>query len=221
MNFETVHQEFIQHHLDIRSGERKGRLLRGHKYGEKLLLQNVWWPLFGSFNHLHPEYEIFDWNRKSQFLDLAFLPPYGRFGLECDGFQTHVRDMDQEKFSYSLNRDTFLTGMGWTIIHFSFDDVKSRPEICRKLLQLVIAPYLVRSRKGPSLSADEKEVLRLIWNLGRPVRPKDIINFYEVNFRTARKWLQGLVEKGILRPIIKNRYICYYELVENFIEKWH
>lgn len=221
MNFETVHQEFIQHHLDIRSGERKGRLLRGHKYGEKLLLQNVWWPLFGSFDHLHPEYEIFDWNRKSQFLDLAFLPPYGRFGLECDGFQTHVRDMDQEKFSYSLNRDTFLTGMGWTIIHFSFDDVKSRPEICRKLLQLVIAPYLVRSRKGPSLSADEKEVLRLIWNLGRPVRPKDIINFYEVNFRTARKWLQGLVEKGILRPIIKNRYICYYELVENFIEKWH
>jgi very-short-patch-repair endonuclease len=65
---------------------------------KKLLLQNVWWPLFDNFDDLHPEYEVYDWNRKSQFL----WP------------------------GYSLNRDTFLSGLGWRIIHFSFDDVQRR-----------------------------------------------------------------------------------------------
>lgn len=220
MDFETAHQEFLQRHLALRSGERRGRLQRGHHFAEKLLLQQVWWPLFGSFDHLHPEYEVYDWNRKSQFLDLAYLPPFGRFGLECDGYQSHVKDMDRGKFSYSLNRDTYLTATGWTMIHFSFDDVQQRPEVCRMLLQMVIGPYLVQSRKAATLSPAEKEVLRLAWRMGRPIRPKDIIDHAEVNFRTARNWLQSLVEKGAVRPIIKSKYTCYYELTDNFSARW-
>lgn len=220
MNFEQSHQAFVNDHLDRRNGERKGRLLRGHQYGEKLLLQNVWWPLFGNFDHLHPEYEIYDWNRKSQFLDFAFITSFGRFGLECDGFQSHVKDMDRERFSYSLNRDNFLTGMGWRMIHFSFDDIQNRPDVCRMLLQLVIGPYLLRQ---PSLTDGgtpaEKEVLRLVWNWGKPIRPRDVVDYYGVNFRTARRWLQNLVDKGMLRPIVRNKYACYYELQEGAAEQ--
>ncbi len=75
MDFETAHQAFIDHHAALRSGERKGRLLRGHLYAEKLFLQNVWHPLFGHLDYLHPEYEIYDWNRKSQFIDFAYVTP--------------------------------------------------------------------------------------------------------------------------------------------------
>lgn len=214
MDFEKAHKEFLEHHLTHRAGERKGRLLRGHGYAEKLLLQNVWWPLFGTLESLHPEYEIYDWNRKSQFLDFAFLLPFGRFGIECDGFQSHVKEMDREKFSYALNRDTFLTGMGWKMIHFSFDDVQNRPEVCRMLLQLVIGPYFIRNISVSPASPAEKDVLRLAWHLGKPIRPKDVANHYEVNFRTARKWLQGLVEKGMLRSITRGKYTCYYEPTE-------
>ncbi|OBZ10994.1 hypothetical protein A7975_18590 [Bacillus sp. FJAT-26390] len=71
--------------------------------GRFFLLQNVCWPVFGTFRNLHPEYEIYDWNRKSQFLDFAFLPEFGRFGLECDDFQSHIKDMDREKHSYASN----------------------------------------------------------------------------------------------------------------------
>lgn len=220
MEFESAHGEFIKRHLALRSGERKGRLKRGHQYGEKLLLENVWWPLFRSLDHLHPEYEVIDWNRRSQFLDLAFLPPYGRFGLECDGFQSHVKDMDREKFSYSLNRDTYLTANGWTMIHFSFDDVKERPELCRMLLQMVLGPYLIRAEKESPLEPAEKEVLRLAWSLGRPIRPKDVTDRLKVNYRTARKWLQSLVAKGMLRPITVNHYTCSYEPVEPFSRRW-
>jgi hypothetical protein len=213
MSFEPAHKTFMEDHLARRVGECKGRLLRGHNYAEKLFLQQVWWPLFESFDNLHPEYEIYDWNRKSQFLDFAYLSHGGRFGIECDGFQSHIREMDREKFSYALNRDTFLTGMGWRMIHFSFDDIQNRPEVCQMLLQLVIGPHLIRSSTAATLTPDEKEVLRLAFNLSRPIRPKDIISQYEVNFRTARKWLNGLVAKGVLRKKeSRGAYARYYEL---------
>jgi hypothetical protein len=218
MSFEKAHQAFLERHLQLRTGERKGRLLRGHNYVEKLLLQNVWWPLFGSLDHLHPEHEIYDWNRKSQFLDFAFLPSFGRFGLECDGFQSHIKDMDREKFSYALNRETFLTGLGWKMIHFSFDDVQNRPEVCRMLLQLVIGPYLIRNPPARPFIAEDKEVLRFALNLGRPLRPKDVSDHFDVNFRTARKWLRSLVDKGVLQPITRGQDVRYYELREGSLE---
>ncbi|KGE16673.1 hypothetical protein [Paenibacillus wynnii] len=213
MEFEEAHRLFIAHHEDQRAGERKGRLLRGHNYAEKQLLQNVWWPLFGTLEHLHPEYEIYDWNRKSQFLDFAYLPQNGgRFGIECDGFQSHIKDMDREKFSYAVNRETFLTGMGWKMIHFSFDDVQQRPEVCRMLLQLVLAPFLARQSNVSDILSEEKEVLSFAWSLGRPLRPKDVTTHFQINFRTAYRILSTLCEKGLLKPVKKGERIRYYEV---------
>ncbi len=192
MGFEESHHLFIERHSGWRTGERKGDCC-GHQYAEKLFLQNVWWPLFESLDHLHPEYEVYDWNRKSQFLDFAFLPPNGvRFGMECDGYQSHIKDMDREKFSYALNRDTFLTGMGWRMLHFSCDDIQQRPEVCTMLLQLALAPYLAGKPAVNELSAEEKDVLRLAWQLGKPIRPKDVTDHFRINFRTARKVLNSL-----------------------------
>lgn len=42
MEFEKAHQLLLDRHLSIRSGERRGRLSRGHQYAEKLMLRNVW-----------------------------------------------------------------------------------------------------------------------------------------------------------------------------------
>ncbi|OMD95293.1 hypothetical protein [Paenibacillus odorifer] len=213
MEFEEAHGLFIDQHIKSRTGERRGRLVRGHNFAEKLFLQNVWWPMFESLDDLHPEYEVYDWNRKSQFLDFAYLPQTGSsFGIECDGYQSHVKDMDREKFNYSVNRDTFLTGMGWRMIHFSFDDIQQRPEVCRMLLQLVLAPYLARKSASVTILSEEKEVLRFAWRLGRPVRPKDVAMHFCINFRTARRLLQSLSEKGLLKPFNQGERIRYYEV---------
>lgn len=169
MEFENAHQLLMDQHLSVRTGERRGRLARGHQYAEKLFLQNVWWPLFGNLDHLHPEYE---------------------------------------------DRDTFLNGLGWRIIHFSFDDVQNRPEICRMLLQMIIAPSLIRVPSGQSLSPQDKEIVKLAWSLDKGLRPKDVMLQHHLNFRTARKRLQELVRKGLLRPVMQNSYICYYEPVQ-------
>lgn len=218
-NFEQSYAEFLEIHEKHRSGERKGRLVRGHGFAEKLLLQNVWWPLFGNFHNLHPEYEVYDWNRKSQFLDFAFLPEFGRFGIECDGFQSHIKDMDREKHSYAVNRDNFLTGMGWRMFHFTFDDVQRRPEICRMLLQLSLAPHLIRVDTHKLINLKDREVLHLAWSLGRKIRPKDVQNHFKINFRTARHRLHTLVEKRLLRPVINGKDIRFYELTEGSLEK--
>jgi len=213
MEFEEAHGMFINKHLTERSGERRGRLVRGHNYAEKLFLQNVWWPLFESLDDLHPEYEVYDWNRKSQFLDFAFLPQSGgSLGIECDGFQSHVKDMDRERFNYAVNRDTFLTGMGWKMIHFSVDDLQHRPEVCRMLLQLVLAPHLARKSAGVDILSEEKEVLRLAWRLGRAIRPKDVITHFSINFRTARRLLHSLSEKGLIKPVITGERVRQYEV---------
>lgn len=213
MEFEMAHSSFMEVHTNGRTGERRGRLLRGHNYAEKLFLLNVWWPLFESLEDLHPEYEVYDWNRKSQFLDFAFLPQNGaRFGIECDGYQSHIKEMDREKFNYALNRDTFLTGMGWKMLHFSFDDIQQRPEVCRMLLQLALAPYLARSRGTQQLLSAEMDVLRLAWRISRPLRPKDVTDYLHVNFRTAHKLLVSLSNKGFIKPVSSNERIRYYEV---------
>ncbi|OWR30187.1 hypothetical protein CDO73_13425 [Saccharibacillus sp. O23] len=226
--FETAHTSFVRHHLARRSGERRGRLERGHLYAEKLFLEQVWWPLVGSFDHLHPEYEIQDWNRRSQFLDFAFLPASGgKIGIECDGFQSHVKDMDREKFSYALNRDSFLTGMGWKMLHFSFDDIQRRPEVCRMLLQLSLSPAMISSgligskAQKPSASAErlspfQKDVLKLAWQLNRPIRPRDVMERHDLSFRPARQLLQALVERNLLAPRASGRQIRGYEPIGRF-----
>lgn len=141
------------------------------------------------------------------------MPQNGtRFGIECDGYQSHIKDMDREKFNYALNRDTFLTGMGWKMLHFSFDDIQQRPEVCRMLLQLALAPYLARSRSGGELLSAEMDVLRLAWRISRPLRPKDVTDYLHVNYRTAHKLLVVLSDKGFIKPVSSKERVRYYEV---------
>lgn len=89
VNFQEAHTSFIRYHLERRSGERKGRLERGHQHGELLFLQNVWYPLQGNFNDLHPEYEVLDWRGRSYYGDFAYLPGQLKFIWEIKGFGSH------------------------------------------------------------------------------------------------------------------------------------
>lgn len=58
MDFGQAYAKWLEDHEKRRSGERRGRLVRGHGHAEQLFLQQVWWPAVGSLDHLHPEYEV-------------------------------------------------------------------------------------------------------------------------------------------------------------------
>ncbi|SEC57303.1 hypothetical protein SAMN05443246_4569 [Paenibacillus sp. GP183] len=213
-NFQAVHTAFIESHLKARSGERKGRLERGHQHAELLFLQNVWFPVHGQFDHLHPEYEAMDWRGRSYFADFAFLPPNIKFIWEIKGYGSHVQDMDRKRYCEELNRELFLQTLGFRVVSFAYDDVANRPELCMNLLRMLLSRYQTGQSPIGKATIEEKEVIRLGIQLAQPIRPKDVADHFEVKHRTALRIVQSLLNKGWLHPIVRGKggRVLHYEL---------
>ena len=214
MNFEQCHAAFIQYHVQKRTGERKGRLERGHHEAEKLFCQNVWWKLHANFNDLHPEYEVLDWKGHPFFCDFAWISSGVKLIIEIKGFGPHVRDMDRQKYCNELNRETFLTGMGFQVISFAFDDVAYRPELCIALLRLVLSRYQPVASPVNLSCVLEREIIRFAFTHGRPLRPIDIENHLGINHRTAVRTLQTLCASGIFEAETREsgKYVVRYHI---------
>lgn len=220
MGLEDAHEAFIRHHLDKRTGERRGRLERGHGHGEKLFLTQVWWPLRGDFADLHPEYEVPDWRGRSYFADFAWLPGMAKLIIEIKGFAAHVRDMDRQKYSHELNRETFLHAMGYPVVSFAYDDVEQRPELCIQLLRMILSRYEPGQPPVSRALLAEKEIIRLAGRLARPLRPIDAALHFDIDHRTAVLMLQKLCKKGWLRPTVRanGERVVRYELIRGVFE---
>ncbi|MBP1977841.1 hypothetical protein J2Z47_006127 [Cohnella thailandensis] len=159
----------------------------------------------------------------SYFCDFAWITSQVKLIIEIKGFGSHVRDMDRKKYSNELNRETFLTAMGFVVISFSYDDVKDRPELCRTLLRMVLSRYQAEPGDGKETktSIAEKEIVRLAHTLARAIRPIDVVKHLGLNQRSAVKYLNALSEKGVFNPIKASGCdrIMKYELRENSAER--
>lgn len=202
MGFAEAHHAFIQHHLDRRKGERRDRLVRGHRHAEQLFLQKVWFPFRGNFDHLHPEYEVLDWWGRSYFADFAYLPHILRILIEIKGYKSHIQDMDRTRFCNEQNRELYLQSLGYRIFSFAYDDVEQRPELSMSMLTLLMGQYETTSTASPDNSdiLAEKELIRHAIRLARPLRPIDAASHLAVNYRTALRLIKQLVAKGWLHP---------------------
>jgi very-short-patch-repair endonuclease len=218
--FETAHAEWIAGHLEQRKGERRGRLERGHRHGETLFVRNVWWELVRSLDHVHPEYEVLDWRGRSYYADFAWLYGCVRLLIEIKGYNTHVKEMDRQKFCNEENRETFLHGMGYNLISFAYDDVEQRPELCMTLLRLVLSRYQASPPPVSRAVLAEKEIIRLAAQLGQFIRPIDVERHFEVDHRTAVLMLQKLCKKRWLNPVLsgKGERVVGYELIRGVLE---
>ena len=58
------------------------------------------------------------------YIDFAF--PELKLGIEVDGYETHSR---RDRWQYDMHRENDLKYLGWTILHFSWDDVHDRPDL--------------------------------------------------------------------------------------------
>lgn len=220
MTFEEAHERYMNEHLAKRAGERRGRLERGHAHAEILFLCNVWWPLRGNFQDLHPEYEVLDWRGRPYFADFAWLPGYVKVLIEIKGFTSHVRNMDRQKYSNELNRETFLYAMGYHVISFAYDDVEQQPELCISMLRLVLNQYQPIQKPTSRALHAEKELIRLAVQLAQPIRPKDVELHFGIDHKTAVKMLQKLCMKGWMTPAYrgKGQRIVRYELVHGAMD---
>lgn len=221
MNFSQAHDAFIKHHLSRRTGERRRRLELGHAHAEKLFCRNIWWQVVGHFHNLHPEYEVRDWRGRSYFADFAYITALIRLIIEIKGYKAHVVDMDRQKYCNELNRETFLFAAGYHVISFAYDDIEQRPDICINLLRMVLSKYM--SPTTTILNAEsrttiiEREMIRYMAQLARPVKPLELRSYLDIDYRHAKRILTGLCTRGWLKPVYgpnRNR-ISYYELAKN------
>lgn len=215
MGFKAMHEQWLTSHLKRRTGERRSRLQRGHGHGERLFLERVWWPLFGHFDHLHPEYEVADWRGQPYFVDFAWIRGQCRFAFEIKGYGPHVQNADRTRYRRELNRETFLQTLGFRVVSIPYDDLEESPEIARFLVRTLMAPFMSAGGAG-DCSPVEREVLRFAMLEGE-VRPVDLVREFAMNKRTAVKILQQLCDKGKLRPIVRGAgiRIMRYEWVRS------
>ncbi len=220
IGFEEAHASFIQHHLDKRTGERRGRLERGHNHAEILFAKNVWWPFKGNFEHLHPEFEVLDWRGRPYFADFVYAPERWKLLIEIKGFSEHVANMDRQKYCGELNRETFLQGMGFHVISFAYDDVAHRPEVCIFLLRTVLSRFESAGTPVERAFFADNEIFRLAVYLARPIRPIDVSRHFSIDHRTAVKHLQRLCRKGWIEPVFRGtgQRILYYEITKHGLD---
>lgn len=219
MNVEVAHRNWLEEHIALRSGERKDRLIRGHGHAEQLYAKSIWWRAKGSFANLHPEYEVKDWRGRSYFLDFAYLVYPLMLGIDVKGYGPHVAEADRSAYSRELNRESFLTALGWRILSFSYDDVRHRPDTCRLLLELFLSRHAVTVPLQRT-SLEEDLVMRIACRYNGWIRPIDVKNELGVHHVTAVSILRRLCEKGWLEPSGDRERTRYYRLRQEVLKFW-
>lgn len=188
--FESAHKEWLEKHLNAREAKGKERLEKAHSHREILLLKNVWWPLFHSFDHLYPEYEVPDFVDGVWHLDFAYLRRPFRICIEIDG--------SREQFADNEIRQDHLIADFWVVIRFSYDDIKNNPKRCQQVILNVLGRLYREHVSDVQLSPYEKEIIRLSVRQPRPITPADVALSIRVCDKTARALLKSLAEKRLL-----------------------
>lgn len=210
--FALVYEKWIAAHLKQRTGESKRRLITGHQHAEKLFLETVWYLAFNHFDHLFPEYEVIDFRDGTRFIDFAYIRYPLQLAIEIDGFQSHAAGINRWQFSDSLIRQNHLVIHGWTILRFSYDDVKDKPMMCIQMLQQFIGSRLPEN--FVQFSAAEllqNDILRLAVQIGRPLRPIDVRNHLRIGRDKVDSLLRCLLDSGRIIPGGKgtDRLCCF------------
>lgn len=220
MKFDDAYKEYMDWHQQKRKGERLRRLQEGHGHAEKLFLENVWWPAFGQFNYLHPEYEVSDFKDGSRYLDFAYIRRSFLVAIEIDGFGPHARNLNRWQFADQLHRQNHLMIDGWKVIRFAYDEVNEKPRNCQQTLQQLFGRWLGDGTSVAEATFMEKEVVRLALRLTRAITPKDVCDCLGIERRYAGRLLQGLVRKGWLQTESGKDRIRSYRLIlegKNFV----
>lgn len=222
MGFVEEHDRWLEHHKKRRTGERLDRLDRGHRHGEQMFVERVWWPIFGNMDDLHPEYEVADWRGRPYFVDFVWKPGQIKFAIEIKGYGPHVQNTDRTRYRQELNRETYLQIAGYRVIAIPYDDLESAPEQTISLLKALLTPCLLKqsAEGGRQYTRIERDMLHLASRMNGFLRPVDVVKQLGIDPRTVKKNLNSLCDKGKLTPVLLQGSIriCRYELVPSVMD---
>lgn len=212
-DFETEYLIWLNKHKAAARGERLRRLDKRHGFGEKLLLKNGLWPVLGSLDDLHPEYEFIDSEGNYYYMDNAFVRFPMPTCLEADSFSAHARDADRDTFSRGLDRQNEIVLSNWHILRFSIDKLKEDPVACQRQVERMLMVWYGEARGHLStLSIYQREIVRLCMATSGPVTPVLVSLCLGKGERFARTTLHELVELGILEVVAGDQRKRSYRL---------
>ncbi|MUG44577.1 hypothetical protein [Paenibacillus woosongensis] len=218
MSFQMEHDKWISDHLRRRRGERLDALKRGHGYGNRLFIEQIWWPLAGHFHGLHPEYEVKDWRGRSYFVDFMWVIGAIRIIFEVMDFGSH--GTDRTKYRRDLNRGLFLQAQDCSVYYISLDELKENPSFILSALRNILSPYLaaefgVKRKVKKLYSKIERDLMRAAIRHNRVIRPTEAARELELHTMTVIKYCRLLVEKGKFRAVARgvSGRVIYYEYV--------
>lgn len=200
--FDKSHKEWLNKHAEKRKGDFKKRLNMSHAHAEIEFLRHIWWPAFGHFNHLHPEYEVTDFFDGRRYLDFAYIRAGIRIAIEVDPYGTHYDKLDRRQYSNQWVRHMHLLNDNWIIVRISLDDIRERPRLWQQLLQQMLGRLFGEHVSIPTeLGSRERDIVRMALRLERPIKLADVRALLQCGYATARKQLAMLESKGWLLPL--------------------
>jgi len=204
LDFARQHKDWLGMHLSLRKGEARRKLKDGHGHAEIEFLRYVWWPAFGHFEHLHPEYEVKDYFDGKRYLDFAYIRSGVHFAIEVDPYGTHYDKINRRQYANQWVRHMHLLNDSWLVTHISLDDVKDRPRLWQQLFQQMIGRLFGDDDTARfELSGHERDVLRTAFRLDRPIKLTEVRTVLQCGYETARKQIRSLEDKKWLVPVGK------------------
>lgn len=216
-----MYEKWLEEHAAARESgsERRRRLIEGHGHAEREFVEKIWWPVVGSFEYLHPEYEVSDSKDGSRFLDFAYIRSGHRICIEIDGYGAHQRNASRRTFGDDRFRQNDLVLDNWIVLRFAYDDVQDRPRQCQLYIgQMLGKLFGVGAQRLDELplSVNEREVLRWAMRSGGKAAftPKEVMGVLGVSHPTMRKHVHRLVHLGLVEHVSGHKRIRLYRITK-------
>lgn len=219
--FEAAYDEMMERAVRTSRGERRRRLIECSFPNEKLLLKSVWWPVRGSLDHLHPEFELTDYTDGRRYADFAYILPgyYRGLLLEADAYGTHLRDVSRYRYGDNLERQNHLLIDGWHMLRFNRDDMLEKPRRCQQTLLTALTAWgYSEGMQKVELNLYERAILHWCGNYRECIKPIELQTALNIGYGVASRSLRSLVDKGFLQA---NRSSGGRRMSYNVLSKTH
>lgn len=219
--YQAAYEQMWKFHLKTSKKDRKLRLEQGHGHAEQKFLEKVWWPAFGHFDGLYPEFSVRDFKDGQRYIDYAFFTAAFKIAIEIDGFGPHWKDITRYQFIDSRVRQNHLVIDGWHVIRFAYDDIITNPRRCQQTLQQLLGTIgNAINSSTPKLHLIEQNILNIAMKSTEPLTPIAVASELGIHNKTAKKHMHSLIKKGYLvsvNPTAKR--IRQYTVRSSFLGK--
>ncbi|MEX2460694.1 MAG: hypothetical protein WD469_05250 [Paenibacillaceae bacterium] len=199
--FDQEFNKFLEIQRKSASGLRLEQLQKDLT-GEKKLIKEVLYPVLQSFDGLVMESELISSTGVKIFIDVLY-EPLG-FAFESEGFGVHAENITRDRFTFERMRIRTMVMHGYKYLPFTWDELDKKSDACRRSVFELLGRF--SSTAGiahKELTVSEREVLRYIFRLNRPLRLEDACYCLQMRPQATHQVLRKLIEKKLIKPLNK------------------